>query len=245
MAYETVILSPHTDDAVFSLGAALAAGYFGSCLIINIYSRSRYTVWGCGNPDEITQQRRKEDEAAMKHLSVDVDYCGLPDSSLRKAYPSEESYLNPGISTDADETWESARELLRRVIEQNPVAFFLSPLGLGHHIDHRIVRDICLMSPQLQKIAFFEDGTYFRPGLLPFHHAKLLGLKTAWSYRSVGYAKKAAAVEFYCSQVDDSIRQSLQNAHHEYNGERVWTRENIDLSRHPGGQSIELLECLD
>ena len=242
MEYETIILSPHIDDAVFSLGGALAAKSFGLCQVVNVYSHSRYTISGCWDTPRITQQRHKEDKAAMTHLSLDVDYCGLSDSSLRAAYADEASYLAPNLLTESDETWGSACSVVSDVIEANPNSFFLAPLGLGHHIDHRIVRDVCLMVPNLFKIAFFEDGTYHRTAHLVKQHAKHLGLTRIWTLLSDGYEKKEEAVNFYTSQLDDSVRSLLRKSYDTYGGERVWTRAGVNLPDHLPGDMAEVSE---
>jgi LmbE family N-acetylglucosaminyl deacetylase len=75
-----VVISPHIDDAVISLGGILQG--YDNVLVLNVFDQSRETITGT-RPEEVTKQRRNEDEKISQLYNFKFNYASLPDTSLR------------------------------------------------------------------------------------------------------------------------------------------------------------------
>jgi len=150
-----VIISPHFDDGVFSCGGTAsqlrAAGH--SVLVITMMGglfqgelpntpilADLHRRWRAGH--DPLRQRQIEDERASEALRVDFMHVPLPDCVYRLAgdmalYPSEESLFGDVHQADY------APRLLKgiQIPELETAARVYLPLGVGHHVDHQIVRD--------------------------------------------------------------------------------------------------------
>lgn len=150
-----VIISPHFDDGVFSCGGAarqltaaghvvlvitMMGGLFDGELPETPILADLHRRWGAGV--DPLRQRQIEDERASRALGVDFMHVPLPDCVYRLAgdmalYPSEESLF--GAVHPAD----YAPRLLKgiQIPELETATQVYLPLGVGHHVDHQIVRD--------------------------------------------------------------------------------------------------------
>ena len=61
----TVIISPHLDDAVFSLGGAMLTGRLGKITVVSMFTRSSYCIDGLGDIERVTEMRAAEDREAL------------------------------------------------------------------------------------------------------------------------------------------------------------------------------------
>ena len=150
-----VIISPHFDDGVFSCGGTASqltrAGH--AVLVITMMGglyhgplpdtpilTDLHRRWGAGV--DPLRQRQIEDEKASKALGVDFMHVPLPDCVYRLAgdlalYPSEDSLFGDVHPADP------APRLLKgiQIPELERATMIYLPLGVGHHVDHQIVRD--------------------------------------------------------------------------------------------------------
>ena len=128
----TVIVSPHQDDAVFSLWHVLDAP--GDVAVVNVFAGSpsspRLGWWDAltGATDSRTRadERALEDRAALAHAGrrpTDLDFLDLQ-------YRADEQPFEPIAAALADVA--------------APAALVLAPAGLGGHLDHHLVRDAAL-----------------------------------------------------------------------------------------------------
>jgi LmbE family N-acetylglucosaminyl deacetylase len=121
------VLSPHVDDAIYSLGGWIARSP-RPVVIHNILSVSRFTAAGLN--DDAALIRRGEEEAALELLApiaeIECRYHGLPDLSAR--------------SSDS-----GAARLERQIVDvieaigADPMDGFFVPAGVGAHPDHLLV----------------------------------------------------------------------------------------------------------
>ncbi len=150
-----VIISPHFDDGVFSCaGLAHQLRARGASVIIMTMMGGLFTGdlpdtpiladlhqrWEAGA--DPLRARQLEDENAARVLDVDFMHVPMPDCVYRVAgdlalYPSEESLFGEVHPADY------APRLLKgiQIPGLDTAAGLYLPLGVGHHVDHQIVRD--------------------------------------------------------------------------------------------------------
>lgn len=228
--YDSIIFSPHPDDVVFSIGATLLAGCLGATRIINVFSRSRYTVAGLGHEEEISSRRILEDARAMEKVKADADYWNYPDSSVKRQYADESHYMDAANRPANDEYFPLVHERIKTELSTNSNALFLAPLGLGYHIDHSIIAAVCAMLPH-STIAYYEDGSYFTGNPEDaYRHATALNLHRAITLDPGNLADKIGLAMLYESQFDNEIRTNLESAYRHCGGERIWcTKESESM----------------
>jgi LmbE family N-acetylglucosaminyl deacetylase len=151
-----LVLSPHLDDAVFSVqGVLRAAAARGE----------RVAVATAFTDCEDGEARRAEDRTALALLGAAVVHWGLRDAPLRS--PAYRSFRGLCTGTDATDG-QARRALLDRWIETIHVStprWVLAPLGVGGHIDHRLAHEAALeaarqMGQRGPQLAFYEDLPY-------------------------------------------------------------------------------------
>ena len=226
---QTIIFSPHLDDAVFSLGGTLIIGALGTVRVVNIYTTSRYSVSGNLDPASVTETRMAEDRTAMAMLGIEAEYWGFEDTTMKQQrYPDEASYLDPNADPLRDDSWGEVFERINATFARFPQALFLAPLGIGHHIEHRIVAQCCLPHGNRGPVVgFYEDGTYFRDQAYSRQCAAEFGLAESVTIAGPEYDRKARLIDIYASQLDASIRQNIRIAFHRNSGESIWTWSNL------------------
>lgn len=226
----SIIFSPHCDDAALSMGGALLNHLVGEVNVINVFSLSSWTITGIGGANQITKVRIEEDTSALSALVKGLTYLGLPDSSIRAPYDADEDlYLDPELDARREGIWEqaslAASNQLRGYSLQHPSIFI--PLGLGDHIDHRIVRD-CLLDltgQQKTSLYLYEDVGYDDTESLEYidQFVTCLGIKLepkTFEFRDI--KGKLDLVSLYKSQVDEAMIAHVQKVYADRGGERVW-----------------------
>ncbi len=138
---KVLAVSPHLDDAAFSVGGTLAAlaaaGHqvtVVTCFTASVPERDGFAL-ACqldkGLPADVDYLalRRAEDAAAMAVLGATLVHLGLPEAPHR-GYTSAAD-LFAGIH-DGDEAWRS----LTTALEGYDADLWLAPQALGGHVDH-------------------------------------------------------------------------------------------------------------
>lgn len=156
----TVVLSPHSDDACFSLGRMLEMN--PGSVLFNLYTRSDFTGSGRIHPEVATRLRRAEDAAFASRLGLQVEDLALPEALLR----GRASFDLHGIEGDASEL---AHVLCPRLLDMGAAAGphrvdLFCPLGVGGHRDHvatlmAIVENLAALAEHF-RISFYEDLPY-------------------------------------------------------------------------------------
>jgi LmbE family N-acetylglucosaminyl deacetylase len=152
-----LVIEPHADDAVLSLGGTMWLRRFDCAFVIaTMASRSghaRYRDLGCDYFDitEVTEIRRRESElfASMfggTHVSVGLTDAALRyrdanwTSDFRRRHQMSIRVSTSRIADDRErQRWTDA---VRRLLTENPSAEVWFPLG-GPHTDHMLVADAC------------------------------------------------------------------------------------------------------
>jgi LmbE family N-acetylglucosaminyl deacetylase len=155
------VLSPHRDDAAFSLYISLRKWCQSgvNVSVLNFFTVSAYGKSPAGSgPEIISAIRRAEDRRVLARIdgSIRVLDCDLLDAPLRLGIDSR-AVFSPEIQRFAS------------VIQPNIVALIrgnacndllLIPLGLGGHVDHLAVHLAATSFPNKHRLAFYEDLPY-------------------------------------------------------------------------------------
>jgi LmbE family N-acetylglucosaminyl deacetylase len=231
------VLSPHLDDAVFSLGLSLAAWteWHLDPAVINFFTVSGFGP-RCAGKDAgaISALRAREDRRALASISrnIQIKSLGLLDAPLRRGLPVSSVFT---LNVETDEV----RALGQRI--DGPA---IAPLGLGNHIDHLTVRDAAVRQGS-KNLAFYEDlpyaawssDTVVRQCVQQVEETTRTRLRPVILRRKHAIAMKRRMVSFYRSQIDrDEANLIAQFAANYGGGERIWvptpaSRQTAILSR--------------
>jgi len=178
-----VFLSPHFDDVVLSCGGlvwelvragqpvqvwTVCAGVPAPGEPLSDFAQSLHDRWGTGL--EAVAVRRVEDEVALRILQVDATrYGDLPDCIYRRL---PEGWLVNG----EDDLWQPVHPLEEGVVDSlsawihaglEPLGEprdlrLVSPLTLGNHVDHSLVRAAAERAAGLAhcEICYYSDYPY-------------------------------------------------------------------------------------
>ena len=197
--FATILVSPHHDDAAFSVGAMAALGMLeGPVLLVTVFSLSQFAPFlpRTRSVDEITAHRSDEDSRFASFIGATTKNLGLADAPLR--FPGEE--LDSLISdAEADTVLVPALALqLQELVTAHCSNVLLSPMGHGRHVDHLTVRAACDAVTGCE-VRYYIDQPY--AGLLPRERAiggysRLLDLNLEEQIRHL----KSKIARFYRSQ---------------------------------------------
>lgn len=144
----TVIVSPHLDDAALSIPAWLAtAGSRERVVVLTAFSEG----------DAVYPIRRAEDRAALAKLGVEAQHLGLRDAPERRRHAPSFRSLILAADDDTDDVEAVHAGLLAAIAALAPDTVLL-PLGVGEHIDHRIVH--ATHARLAGRVGFYEDRPY-------------------------------------------------------------------------------------
>lgn len=162
--HQLVVLAPHLDDAVLSLGGTLAAAGRHA-------RRPRMvTVYTAGPPIQLQPPRlrafgdyvarRAEDAAAARVLQVDAEWCGFTERVWRLSRPRLRQAFHTPRSVAGLALVDDVRRTIRTILS-DPDVVLLVPLGIGGHADHVEVAVAGLQEagdPAARgRIGFYED----------------------------------------------------------------------------------------
>lgn len=205
-----IVLSPHYDDAAFSLGATLALS--GRGLVANLFTHGAHRARAPAPmfpPTElvatVSALRQEEDRAFAARLGLQRVDFGLPEPALmgmgihdqRCVDRSREALRAPLVAALAE--WTAA----------GPVTLFC-PAGIGGHANHLATRAVVIEQlPALSRrarVLFYEDLPYAgrwrqrRAGIADLRRA-LAGYRLARRDQPVGKPEaKLELIRLYASQ---------------------------------------------
>lgn len=174
-----LFLSPHLDDAVFSCGGqmVLLREQGVSMHVVTAFTGDApepplpdfatllHALWDAGdNPFAL---RREEDRRALRLLGAEGTHLPHLDAIYRRSreggqwlYPDHPAVFGPVAAEEATLPQTLAREIasLCRPPGQTVVH---APLGVGGHVDHRLVRAAALLLEEAgHPLRFYEDFPY-------------------------------------------------------------------------------------
>ena len=241
-------VSPHRDDAAFSLGLAievwLAAGHAVS--VLNCFTKSDYAPYSDvealhanDRVSFVSALRRREDLAWNKLNGgrVRIYDLDLLDAPLRLGCAVDE-VLQVEVRA-GDRALARVTGALGKMIRNTPELALVAPLAVGGHIDHRVARQAVLDSTKgtTLPVAFYEDLPYAaREGEAAKLEAEAAAIGAAMKTElqpcfAVGegldieaaVARKRRLANGYDSQIDTGVVDELARFAERYGGrERLW-----------------------
>jgi LmbE family N-acetylglucosaminyl deacetylase len=174
VARDHIYLSPHLDDAVLSCGGrmwqqvqagdrVLAVTLFADVpapgVPLSPFARELHARWDRSSG---TVHRRQEDVAALSALGVEAIHWPYADCIYRQApdgrflYANEEALWGEIHPEEKGLIEELAGRLAALPLAQEGTVY--APLGVGHHVDHRIVRRAAEVSKLT--LIYYEEFPY-------------------------------------------------------------------------------------
>jgi LmbE family N-acetylglucosaminyl deacetylase len=244
-----LILSPHRDDAAFSLSIAITH-WLTAChtvTLLNVFTRSRHAPYSDAafvhENDElsyVSAMRLREDEHFLRRITQNLPKglksnlhmvdLNLKDAPIRLRVPLEE--LSDTPVNPADPSIEKIRKALTKQSEAGAMEALILPAALGNHVDHLTVREAAMSFSTSVPAAFYEDLPY--AATYPSAATDLEALREAAEERDeplspVLYQIESAVeckrrlVLGYASQIDDEAGAIISSFAARYNGgERLW-----------------------
>jgi LmbE family N-acetylglucosaminyl deacetylase len=247
-----LILSPHRDDAAFSLSIAitnwLAARHVVT--ILNVFTRSRHAPYSDAGfvheNDElsyVSAMRLREDEHFVRRITQDLPKglksnlhvvdLNLKDAPIRLRVSIED--LSDTPVNPADPSTEKIRKALTKQSEAGAIDALVVPSALGNHVDHLTVREAARPFTTNISAAFYEDLPY--AATHPSSATDLEAMRGAAEKLNEPLAPSIFAIENaverkrklilgYASQIDDEAGTTISEFAARYNGgERLWANQ--------------------
>lgn len=227
------VLSPHRDDAVFSLALTLHlwANRGIRCRILNFFTESQYAPrLKTASISEISRHRQLEDRKALRRISplIEVQDVYLKDAPLRLGLAFDQ-LMRPQSSRflSRDEIGRTSR-MIEALCRSDLV---MAPLALGFHVDHQLIRLAGLQAIAPKRLGFYEDLPYatWTAEEAIQEQIRLVGRQVGndynarYSRHSSGKIKKLQSVRIYDSQINSGEARSIAGYSGKYkSAERIW-----------------------
>jgi len=164
-----MILSPHADDAIFSLSGLMIrhANNF-EFHIINIFGRQDFTLYNNFADNKIGSDFvHKEEKLAWLLLNIqNGTFLSFKDAAMRRFEPGR-SIINSNLDSKSmiayeKELFEDIFSHINELVRTITPGYIFCPLGIGRHVDHIIVREAVLANQYLynKKLFFYEESPY-------------------------------------------------------------------------------------
>lgn len=237
-----VYLSPHLDDVAFSCGGLVwdqvqngnQVSVWTVCAgdpppgPLTPLANKLHARWGAGR--EAVHRRRAEDETACRILGADTKHFSIADCIYRRSTVNNQPYY-PGDGDIFGELhpteWYLVTELAVLLMQELPPQVNLvSPLAIGCHVDHNLVR---LAAEHLDfPLWYYADYPYvlkdgdnqsnkiaeMTPVLMEVTDRGL----DAWEHAVVAYSSQIST--FWPNP--QSASQSIRDYYQHFNGIRLW-----------------------
>ncbi len=232
------VLSPHRDDAAFSIGLAIGTwiGAGHTVDVVNCFTKSRYSPFGDLEfvhandlQSYVTALRHREDLRWSRKYRPPVS---LADLNLRDA-PQRLQCKVDEVCSVPPKADDASLLRIRRAFEKTVKGALIVPLGLGNHVDHLTAR-LAVQDgwPETLPLAFYEDLPYAaRPGVadgIEERAASVAAGLTPGYVCEPGDVKEATVRKrdlalCYDSQIDSEVMEQIAQFCDRYKGrERLW-----------------------
>lgn len=159
---ELTVLSPHRDDALFSLYICLSQWRKRSIRItvLNFFTETAYAPHALPNShNSISSLRAREDRYAVNAIDarIRIKSAKLVDAPLRLNIAAGQ-VCDPEIRAYHDSHDLQTLSMLMHASIARGLA--IAPLALGNHVDHLLVHRAAARSLPGKNLAFYEDLPY-------------------------------------------------------------------------------------
>jgi LmbE family N-acetylglucosaminyl deacetylase len=159
---KTIFISPHSDDIALSIGGMIAKNFFRRPFeIITVFSKSVAACFQENNSTSVSKIREMEDNKYAEIIEAKINRLHLPDASMRE-YKGDQLNQFKDIDDISDPIYFDVYNSLSNIISAHPEADIVCPLGIGNHIDHLLVLNVCtrLCVENNRRIIYYEDLPY-------------------------------------------------------------------------------------
>lgn len=237
-ALKITVISPHRDDAAFSLGLAIGrwvdAGH--TVEVMNCFTRSEYSPFG---EQELVHANDLREFVSAVRLKEDLRWSRaykpgrvtLTDVNLRDAPQRRNCRVDEVCSVAVNEE-DPALAKIGRALNKTSRSTVLLPLGVGGHVDHLTARLAGVRAlPEGTAVAFYEDLPYAArvgmDGAVEERVAEIGGLTAGFvspeNDVAEAVARKRRLALFYDSQIDSDVVEQIAEFCVRYGGrERLW-----------------------
>jgi LmbE family N-acetylglucosaminyl deacetylase len=232
-----VVVSPHRDDAAFSLSLAIGAwlerGH--AVEVVNCFTRSEYapfsdmgSVHANDRMTYVTAVRAKEDESWRKQFGAGAKRLSLKDLNVKDG-PLRMHCALEELTSVAVNPVDKAMGKIQKALEG--AGAVVLPLALGGHVDHRTAQKAAVVAGSAVPCAFYEDLPYaLELGAEAIAQAAqdsgaALAPVFASEVQEVDAAikRKRRLALCYDSQIEDATAESMAEFCAQYGGrERLW-----------------------
>jgi hypothetical protein len=232
------ILSPHYDDAAFSLTISLSrwSELPMQLTVANFFTQTEYAPHALStHTSPVSAIRKREDRLALRLIDrrIRIESLGFIDAPLRFGI-SPEAVSRPHIAALRQPA--EIDSMTERIHKYFMTGVVLSPLGLGDHVDHLAVKQAAVASSTPYRLGFYEDLPY-----ASWISKSALCLRLREVERSIRImlrpaiirsrnftpAHKRQVISRYFSQVSfDTVTAIVEYASNYGGGERVWIPTN-------------------
>jgi LmbE family N-acetylglucosaminyl deacetylase len=234
------VLSPHRDDAVFSLYFALRKWRREGVrlTVLNFFTRSNYAPGVSEKQtDAVSLIRKTEDRNVLSRIDkgIDVRDCGLLDAPLRLGIEFA-AVCNPETRALAKSVEPEIAAYIRTRAFSDLI---IAPLGLGGHVDHLAVNEAAIASTaRNHKPAFYEDLPYATWTSSDMLRQRIHEIETKLGARlrpviirqRYAIPQKQGAAARYRSQITRQEAASIARFSLRYGGgERLWIPKHSKL----------------
>lgn len=156
---KTILVAPHADDIAYSIGGSLILDSFVKPILMTTI----FTNSNCSRhikiKDNVTISRERilEDIEFANKLGIKYQSLHFYDAPLRGILD-----IYSIVDPVSDPIFQQVYVALSKLIKSYHCELIVSPMGIGNHVDHIIVRDACrkIARENNLQIIFYEDLCY-------------------------------------------------------------------------------------
>ncbi len=263
-----IYLSPHLDDVALSCGGQIAAATRAGAPvdIVTIFAGDEpgpgepaasalvakiYDLWRL-EAGAVMATRRREDLAACRELAATALHWQLQEAIHRRdstrgeaLYPTLERLFG-AVAPPEEELVAALARRFAALSSPGDATRVVAPLGVGGHVDHRIVRAAAERAFGAA-LEYYEEFPYIVWKLFALRRAGIHG--RSWKARrqaltAADVAARVAAIACYASQVTplfrtpERIGRLVRRHVRRAGGERLWRRRAGERDASRDGTSI-------
>ncbi len=244
--YHTLYLAPHLDDVALSCGGQIAqrTQRGDRVLIVTVtagdpptenlppFAQAHHQSWHL-NAETVVAERRAEDARSAQILGADYCHLNLLDAIYRRSSTDGQALYNDDSQLFSEVAPAEAvliEQLTEQLVRLPSADLIISPLAVGGHVDHRLVRQSAEQA--FPTLAYYEDYPYVQWGglgdvVVGNWESTLIPLSAD------ELATKIEAITAYQSQIDhlfeslEDMRQCIIAYTEQIGGERLWQKISV------------------